>query len=423
VSEVRAHKTPSASLWRNRAFNIYWGGQTLSALGDAFAFVAVPLLVLEATGSVSQMGLVTATFGVGQIFSGVWAGAIVDRVDRRRLMIGCDLLRAALYGVIPLYWVLVGPDLWLIYAVTALSAVFGNLFSVAYITATTNLVDKEQITEANGRLFGSTGLTFVVGPMLAGLITGRYGAIAAIGINAASFIISAISLSMIRLRQERATRTEHTDLADELSAGVRYLFGQPVLRWVAILFISVTMMTTGVVDLLIFEVKRELHQDDTTVGLVMGASAVGAVIGGVLAGRIRARLGFGACFLGSMVIQAASMVAIGLLPTLSSVAICGALWNAAMTVRGVSTMSLRQQITPDALLGRVTAAFWTLSAVLGPIGAAGATRLAESAGPMPVTVWIGIALLATAIAGLFTPTRAARPEEWAASSSTDRRAA
>src|SRR5437588_11443271 len=86
-----ATEAAGSSLWRNTNFNIFWSGQTLSALGDAFGILAMPLLVLQATGSVAQMGLVTGTFGVGQLISGVFSGPLIDRVDRRRLMVLCDI--------------------------------------------------------------------------------------------------------------------------------------------------------------------------------------------------------------------------------------------------------------------------------------------------------------------------------------------
>ncbi len=124
----------------DRNFSIFWAGQAFSVIGDAFVLVAVPLLVLEATGSVAMMGLVTAANGLGSLLSGVFTGAIVDRVDRRRLMIWCDVGRFALYGVVPFAWRLLGPHVALIYGITIAGAALAMLFGVAYITAVPNLV-------------------------------------------------------------------------------------------------------------------------------------------------------------------------------------------------------------------------------------------------------------------------------------------
>uniref|UniRef100_UPI00374DFE89 MFS transporter n=1 Tax=Clavibacter michiganensis TaxID=28447 RepID=UPI00374DFE89 len=106
-------------LWRQRDFGTFWAAQTLSFLGDAFALIALPLLVLQATGSVARMGLLTAVGGAASVFAAVFAGAVVDRVDRRKLLIVCDLVRMVLYGLVPLVW-LFGPQIWLLYVVLPL---------------------------------------------------------------------------------------------------------------------------------------------------------------------------------------------------------------------------------------------------------------------------------------------------------------
>src|SRR5437667_12639321 len=139
---VREYK----SLYQNRSFLIFWIGQSLSITGDAFATVALPLLVLQATGLVIQMGLVTATCTVSSVISSLLSGIIVDRVDRRWLMIICDTGRSLLYGSIPLVWLLAGPQLWLIYVVVTLGTCLATCFYVAYNTALPHLVEHEQIT-------------------------------------------------------------------------------------------------------------------------------------------------------------------------------------------------------------------------------------------------------------------------------------
>src|SRR5689334_12815180 len=132
------------SLNGNRDFNIFWAGRSLTVIGDAFALIALPLLVLQATGSILQMGLVTGMYGVGQFIAGLVAGQIVDRLDRRRLMITCDLVRFVLLGLIPLGWALAGPQIWLVYVVVGLGSMVDMLFQVAYVTAIPNLVAHDQ---------------------------------------------------------------------------------------------------------------------------------------------------------------------------------------------------------------------------------------------------------------------------------------
>jgi MFS family permease len=399
----------------NRAFTIFWLGQSLSSLGDAFALIAMPLLVLQATGSVSQMGLVTGAAGIAQLIAGLFAGLLVDRLDRRRLMIICDLGRAILYSAIPAGWWLLGPQIWLIYVVTVLGSLLGMCFQVAYITAVSNLVEREALTEANGRLQATVGVAFVLGPVLAGLVSARVGPAAAIGVDAISFLASAASLLFIRLRRAVATRQanqEGSGSVASLLAGARFLFAHPVLRAVTIVLAVFTFATTGSLDLFIFYLKHDLHQSDNAVGFIFGLACVGAIGAGLAAATLRRRLGFGVCWLGGIIGMGVILCVIALVPGLVTISIVAPFFSMLTTVMGIISMSLRQEITPDHLLGRVTAAFWTLSSAAGPVGAALATALAAHLGVLPVLGLIGIVVLALGVAGAFTPARQRSPEHW-----------
>lgn len=412
--EVKAEDKPkpAASLGRNRDFNIFWLGQTLSAIGDGFAIIALPLLVLQATGSVAQMGLVTATFGVAQLVSGTFAGPLVDRVNRRQLMIQCDIGRTLLYAGIPLGWALFGPQMWLIYVVTALGGMLGNIFSVGYITAVANLVDKSQITAANGRLQTTGALAFIMGPMLAGLVSALFGPVTALGIDAASFAVSALTLTLLRLRQAaQRPKEEHGSKLAEALAGVKFLWQQPVLRAVTLIFLIVNAMLGGSLDLFIYYMKHGLGWGDNAVGLVFGAATVGALLSGVLVARIRRSLGFGFCFLGGQMLFALSFIAFGVLPaTIVIYMLIGMALNFGSSLQGICSMSLRQEITPDHLLGRVTAAFYTLITAAAPLGAALTTAIAAAVGAIPVIITMGLGIAAITIVGLFTPLAAKHPE-------------
>jgi len=251
ADRAESDASPSAPLRRNRDFSVFWLGQALSALGDAFALIALPLLVLQATGSVAQMGLLTGAFGAGQLIAGLFSGALVDRVDRRRLMILCDSGRCLLYGAAPLGWWTLGPHLWLLYAVVIGGAILGNIFQVSYIAAVANLVDADQLTEANGRLQATLGLAFVLGPALAGLISARFGPAQAIGLDALTFAVSGLSPSRIRLRRRTGMHAAppRRGPAAELLAGLRFVWRQPVLRSLVLLYGAFTVLSAGILNL------------------------------------------------------------------------------------------------------------------------------------------------------------------------------
>ncbi len=423
----------SAPLGRNRDFRLFWAGQTISAFGDAFAFVAMPLLVLEVTGSVQQMGLVTATAGVAQVATGMVSGIVMDRVHRRRLMIACDLLRLALYLTLPVAWWLGHRSLWLVYVVSALGGVFGNLFWVGYVAAIPNVVELDELGRANGSLQASQALVYVLGPLAAGALATRLGVATTLVFDAASFGISALTLSLVRFRREGGGELEGRDAGGEaengqaglgpgaLLAGVRFLLGQRVLRMALALvavvsFLGSAGLSAAVIDLFVFRLRQELGQSSRAVGACLGAAAIGAVVGAVGAPRLlRARPddgadgnGSGAYGGGSGVLLGTGIQALGLLVAanvrgVGTTAFGAGLWAMGLTVRAVPYQSLRQALTPDPLLGRVTAASMTITFAAASAGAPIVTRLAATFGAARTLAGLAWALAAVVAAGLFTP--------------------
>jgi MFS family permease len=396
---------------RNRDFTLFWLVQTLSVAGDSFSYVAIPLLVLHATGSVAQMGLLTGAAGVASVLTGTVAGTVVDRVDRRSLLIVCDVARVVLYGAIPLCWLL-SPQVWLLYAVVPLAAAFGMMFQVAYVAAVPGLVNGDRLTEANGRLFATQSAAAVAGPVLAGIVSGAFGPAAAIGIDAASFAVSAAGLAFVRLRPmsgKVARQGPWRDFAD----GARFLWRNPVLKTLTVLLGFFVFLNVGLTDVVIYYLKAGLARTDGVVGYVLAVAAIGTVAGSALVAPLRRSFGFGACWIGSVVLFG---VATGLIGLTTAVPVVAALQTAAMfffSVGAICSLSLRQQITPDHLLGRVTSTFWTIQRALSPLGAAVLTAATARAGVTPVLVSVGIACVLIGAVGAFTPVRAPRPERLA----------
>ncbi|MCX5150839.1 MFS transporter [Streptomyces sp. NBC_00320] len=402
-------------LWRNRDFNVFWLGQALSVLGGSISLLALPLLVLDATGDVVQMGLITVVTGVTGIATGMFAGHVVDRTDRRRLMITCDLVRALLLGAVPLIW-LAGPRIWVLYVVTALVTALKTLFDVAYVTAVPNLVRGEDLTAANGRLMGTFAVGTLCGPAAAGLIAGGVGADWALGVDGATFLVSAVSLRWVAFGRDGAEESrgskpraaESGKLREMFVVGFRFLWAHPVLRPLTVLLTLLTFVTMGATDLLVYRIQEELGRSETTVGFVIAVSGLGVVGAAFAAGPLRRTFGFGACWLGSVVMIGVAVAGTGVSRSLPVIAVLAAVFMFGMTLGGVCSMTLRQEVTPDPLLGRVTSAFWTVHNASGPVGAAALTVLAARHGVPAVSVAAGVFCLLILGAGLLTPLRGSR---------------
>ncbi|MET9385164.1 MFS transporter [Streptomyces sp. NPDC002928] len=404
-------------MWRQRDFGIFWAAQTLSVLGDSFALIALPLLVLQATGSVARMGLLTAVGGVASVAAALFAGAVVDRVDRRRLLIACDLVRMGLYAVIPLVW-LYGPRIWLLYAILPLCEAVGMLFAVGYVTVVRSLVGTSQLTEANGRLNATAAAAGVLGPLCAGLVAAWTGPAAAVGVDAASFGVSAACMVFVRFRGRAGAdgamgragaganrSTERTGLWGDLRAGVSFLYRHPVLRTLTALLFVFSFLTLGLTDLVIYHLKHDLRHDDGTVGSVMAAGALGTIAGSLLVARVRRRFGFGVTWTGAVAMCGLAFAGLGWARDVPVVAVLSAVFLACVAVAGTSSMTLRQEVTPEHLLGRVTSAFWTLHYAAAPVGAVVLTWAAERRGTAPVGLVAGACCVLVAVAALFTPIR------------------
>jgi len=200
-------------------------------------------------------------------------------------MIQCDLGRLVCSALIPLGWWLLPEPLWLLYTLAFLGAGFGMIFGIAYVTAVANLVDRDQILDANGKLQTTFALSYVLGPMVAGLLFGAFGA-GALAVTSVAYGISAFSLRFVRLRRaaavrageegrradgygnergragadERARRRRRSLGGQDWLAGFRFLYTEPVFRALTLLMAAFAFLATGGLDLIIFHVKEDLGQ-------------------------------------------------------------------------------------------------------------------------------------------------------------------
>ena len=386
-----------------RQFRIYWIGQTLSGFGDAFALVALPLLVLDVTHSVSSMGLVSASGVIAQVATSLFSGTLVDRLDRRRLMIACDIGRAALYSLVPLYWMLAGPSALLLYLIAVVGGALANIFSVAYMTVVPALVSPDRLHSANARLQGSFALSYVLGSLAAGAICVHTGAAWALLIDATTFLASIASLFAIRFRLTTAERAAETHTG-RFGAGLRFLLQHRTLRTITLLLIVMGLtgnigIGAGVTDLMVFHLKRDLSLGNGVVGVCFGACALGALAGAASAPRVTGRIGMGVCFLCGSIVQGLGLLMIGLIPSGLAAGVGGFFWGAGMLMRGVPMHSLRQTAVPHALLGRVTAVSWIAVFSASAVGTTVVTRVAASAGAAATLAAIGIVISLVALAG------------------------
>lgn len=357
----------SIGLWQNRDFKIVLLGQSISALGDAVTFTALPLLVVLLTGSGVAMGSVGVLQTLPDLVLGLPAGAIADRWDRRRMMLWSDVGRAALTATIPLSVLFGLPTMGVVLLVTAPINALRVLFMAAYTAAVPNLAGRDQVGRANGYSEAIFSLSFIVGPAIAGVLVGIIGAAPTLAIDAISFVVSAASLTLVRRPLQGQRGPAQTHIVGQILEGLRYIRSEKTLRTVIAFWGFVSVIGAPVVPVLIFLLSHDRHLLPGVVGLVISGYGVGYLLGAVLAGRFsRGRLGI--FMLGANIGSSLFLLAFALVdsPLLQGFCAFGAGVTGALVL--ISYITLRATIPPDELLGRVGSTARTISLGLSPIG-------------------------------------------------------
>jgi MFS family permease len=377
----------------SRSFRVYWLARALSSLGDAFTFVAFPLLTYRLTGSLKSMALITSCAAVGTVVAGVFSGTLVDRFDRRRFLIACDALTALLTAVLPIAsWLGVLSVPLLAVMAVALRAV-SNAAGVAYIAFIPELVPKASLTKANARLQGTTAMAFFAGPAVAGLTVQKWGPEVAIGLDALSFLLSLALLLVV----VPAHPPEPPEGGRGKLAGLRFVFETPVLRTLAVLFAVETLATAGAFDLFTFHMKNELSGSDGVVGFTYALASLGGVSAALAASWVRERVGMFHSFIVSSLVLC---VVFAMMPRATSVLLTVLLamgFAFSSLTRGILSISRRQEVTPGHLLGRVTSVFWLIVELPRPIGAMLVSLVAARYGSSVVCMGIAVVLFLLAI--------------------------
>jgi MFS family permease len=387
-------------------FGRFWLGQTISNLGSSFTLFALPLLVFKLTGSPINLGITTACAFVPYLLFGLVIGAWVDRVDRKRLMIATDLARAAVIATIPLLAAADALPVAWVYVVAFSSATLTIAFDAAEFAAIPSLVpSSDELVTANGRVQASYSAAQIAGPLLAGLLITVAPVQQVLWVDAASFLVSAGTLVLIGRafnapREGEAPRAIRHEIVD----GLRYVLGHPVLRNISVMMALINLVGATVYTQLVVFAKRQVDASDSQVALLYAAGSAGVVLLSLAAGPVRRRLSFSVAALGALFLD--GLLTIVLAATSWYWAALG-LW-AAISGLGIffniNTGSLRQQIVPNHLLGRVISIAGVLAWSAIPVGALAGGWAVERTGNVALVYGVIGALVALlALAFSFGP--------------------
>ncbi|MET8907141.1 MFS transporter [Micromonospora sp. NPDC004551] len=390
---------PPGGLLRHRDFRLLWAGQTVSAVGSNVTAVALPLVavaVLDAT--TFQVAVLTAAAWLPWLLAGLPAGAWVDRVRRRPVMIVADLVSAALFASVPvaaLLDLLTVGQLLVVALGAGLARVFFETADQVYLPT---LLRPEQVPEGNAKLHATQTASYLVGPGLAGLIAQLAGAVTAVLLDAVSFLVSAVCLSRIRAAEPRPQRPEGSpSLRREVADGLRFVARDPYLRVLTVFGAASNIGLSGYQAVLVVFLVRSAGLPAGLVGLLIGLASVGGLIGAALATGLARRLGSARALLVAGALAGPPALLIPLAGSGGRVAwlvLGGALVSLGVAVGNVVKASFRQTYTPHGLLGRVTVSMQLLNYGTIPLAALLAGALGAAWGPAGaitvMTAWLAL---------------------------------
>jgi MFS family permease len=348
-------------VWRNADFLKLWTGHVVSTTGSQLGFLAVGLTAAVALGaSPAEMGVLGMLRSVPFLLFGLFAGAWADRLSRRPLLIASDIGRAALILSVPLAFVLGYLSLWQLYVVSFGVGTLNVVFAVAYVPYVPVVVRREDLLDANAKLMIGESVARVSGPSIAGGLIQLLTAPIALIVDAVSFVVSAVALKWIKAREPAPNGKNGTSIWAEIKEGLRVV-GQHRLLLPITGSAAWGNLGDGVVSesgILLLFMTRDLRLDAGVIGGLLAAVGIGGVLSAPLIAPLSTRFGPGPMLVGGMALWAIGYGALGLVPDSPvAVPLLGLLLGALGTINplaSTNSMTLRQAVTPNRLLGRVT---------------------------------------------------------------------
>jgi MFS family permease len=380
-------------------FRWLWLGQSVSLVGDQITLIALPLVgVLALDASPAQMGYLAAAGLAPNLLFALHAGALVDRLGRRRrVMIAADAGRAALAAAVPLAYATGQLSLGLLYTIAFLTGTLSVLFTVSYSTLFVSVLPRDRYVEGNSMVNGSRAMSFVVGPSIGGWLVQVLTAPVALLADALSFVGSALCLGRIKPTEPPTSAGER----GQIIAGARFIVRSAVMRASLLATATVNYFNFVLWALFVLYVTRALHISPGTLGLILGAASTGGVLGSLVTARIGRRIGIGPTYILGCVLFTAPLllvpVAGGPRPLVVAMLLASEFASGfGVMLLDISAGSIFAGLIPDPLRARVSGAYMLVNYGVRPLGSLTGGALGSILGLRP-TLWIATA---GAIAGV-----------------------
>jgi predicted MFS family arabinose efflux permease len=383
-------------LWRNRDFLQLMGGQAVSSVGSQVSLLAFPLLVLAITHSPAQAGLIAALRGLPYAIFVLPAGALIDHWDRKRVMILCDSGRALALGSIPVALILGHLTIVQLYLVSLIEGTLFTFFNLAETACLPRVVPKEQlpVATAQNTLIDSTSA--MLGPSLGGVLY-SIGRLVPFLTDAISYGVSVLSLFFIKTKFQEDRVAKPIRLWADIGEGLKWLWYQPIIRFIALLTGGITTPAVGY-GLILIVLAQGQHASAFVIGLIFACGGFGSIIGALLVSPLQRRFKFGPLMIGATWAWALTWLFFSIAPNPLVLGIATSLSFIVVPIYNSVQFSYRLALIPDHLQGRVNSVFRLIAFGSEPIGLAVTGFMLQAIGPIPTILVLFVPQCALAIA-------------------------
>jgi len=409
VQRVR-EEPPGPALWTNRNFLLLWSGQFVSQLGDRLYYIAFPWLVYGATDSALSTGVALALYTVPYLLFGMIAGVVIDRFDKRRLMLLAEVARLVLVLLVP---VAASHALWTVFALSFAVASLTVLFDPAKLSLLPDIVAKDQLLRANSLLASAETLTEVLGYAAAGFLLAVVSTTTAFRIDAATFLFSAATLLLMSYRRPaRAAGPAARSFARELREGFAQIHRHAGLLANTVLAVFIALGLGATLPLTFFLAVNvlgsqprgaELDLGIASFGIFEAAIAAGYLSGSVAVAAVAARLPLGRAIIAGFAMTGAGMAAIAAADRIWTAAVVFAVIGFANAVGLIAIDTYVQRVVPEPVRGRVWGSRFMLTQGAYATSVLAGGALLTVMGAQTLFVAAGVIVALPALIALFVP--------------------
>lgn len=354
------------SLWQNHDYLLLWGGQAISSFGSQASRIILPLLILDLTHSPAQAGFIGAFTIIPYVLLSLFVGAVIDRLNRKKVMIVSEIGRALAVGSIFVALYLNHISIIHLYIATFIYGVCFVFFDITEIASLRKIVGNKHIAAATAQNFATAGITALIGPSL-GTFLYQIGRGVPFLIDTISYLASVFSLLMIKTNFQEDRVEEKVNIKEDLLEGIRWLLKNKVVRFMALINAGVSFVLADIFLILIV-LAKEQHISTVQIGIVASIAAIGSVIGSLVGGRIQKRFSAGKVVIASVWAQAFLWLLYIFTPNFIVIGIITAAITFINSIWAVVQISYRVRLIPDELQGRVNSVFRFSAYSVMPLG-------------------------------------------------------